>query len=81
MRKYFAKTLTGVLMFLCLFCSQLSFAQSKVNLSGIVRDSNADPLVGVNILEQGTTNGTMTDIIPSDELIASYLEKLPKVEE
>ncbi|MBP9998077.1 MAG: TrpB-like pyridoxal phosphate-dependent enzyme [Bacteroidales bacterium] len=26
-------------------------------------------------------NGTMDDIIPSDDLIASYLEKLPKVEE
>ena len=36
------------------------FAQNTV--TGIVRDMNNDPLVGVNILIKGTTTGTATDI-------------------
>ena len=30
-------------------------------LSGVVRDSANQPVVGAFIVEQGTTNGTMTD--------------------
>ncbi len=36
-----------------------SFAQSAV--SGQVTDAKGEPLVGVNVLIKGTTNGTMTD--------------------
>ncbi len=36
-----------------------AFAQSAV--SGKVTDQSGEPLVGVNVLVKGTTNGTMTD--------------------
>ena len=37
-----------------------AFAQSSV--SGKVTDQSGEPLVGVNVLVKGTTNGTMTDL-------------------
>ena len=46
------------LVILFAFVAQ-SFAQSAV--SGQVTDAKGEPLVGVNVLVKGTTNGTMTD--------------------
>ncbi|MCI1647324.1 MAG: TonB-dependent receptor [Bacteroides sp.] len=31
-------------------------------LSGVVKDSQGEPVIGANIMEKGTTNGTITDI-------------------
>ena len=42
-----------------LFLSTSLFAQNKV--TGVVKD-NIGPAVGVSVIEQGTTNGTITDI-------------------
>ncbi len=42
-----------------LFIGVQAFAQSAV--SGRVTDQSGEPLVGVNVLVKGTTNGTMTD--------------------
>lgn len=39
--------------------STLAFAQSKV--SGLVTDKSGEPLIGVNVVEKGTTNGVITD--------------------
>ena len=61
MSKNILKMLAMALMSLCLFASQSAFAQSKVKISGTVLDPNAEPLIGVNVMEQGTTNGTMTN--------------------
>ena len=44
---------------LLLLNSTLAFAQSKV--SGIVTDKSGEPLIGVNVIEKGTTNGVITD--------------------
>ncbi len=33
-----------------------------VEISGLVTDDNSEPLIGVNVLVKGTTNGTSTDI-------------------
>ena len=44
---------------LCLLPFTL-WAQNKVG--GVVLDANQEPLIGVNIVEKGTTNGTVTDI-------------------
>ena len=38
----------------------MAFAQQRI--SGKVKDSGGEPLIGVNIVEIGTTNGTVTDI-------------------
>lgn len=47
------------LLFLCTAIIGL-YAQTEV--SGTVNDENGDPFIGVNVVEQGTTNGTLTDI-------------------
>ena len=50
-----------VLLMLCsMFC--LVMAQNTVQISGNVTDAFGEPLVGVNIVQQGTTNGTVTDL-------------------
>lgn len=44
--------------------SDLSVAgvmQDKIVVSGTVKDVNGEPLIGVNVLEKGTTNGVITD--------------------
>lgn len=43
-----------------LLCSTAAMAQSQK--SGVIKDANGEPLVGVTVLEQGTSNGTVTDI-------------------
>ena len=45
---------------LLLFLSTIAFAQSKI--TGTVKDANGEPLIGVSVVEVGTTNGTVTDI-------------------
>lgn len=37
-------------------------AQEKKHLTGIVTDEKGEPIIGANVLEKGTTNGTVTDI-------------------
>lgn len=59
MRKTLLKcmTLAGALLF-----STMVFAQSSLTVSGTVSDSGGVPLPGVNVLIEGTTVGTITDI-------------------
>ena len=45
---------------LLLFCT-LGIAFAQTSVSGVVRDSNGDVVPGANIVEKGTTNGTVTD--------------------
>ena len=55
--------------------------QQAVEISGTVVDSHGEPLMGVNVVEVGTTNGTMTDMdgrftlsVPSDATLQfSYI--------
>ena len=56
------KKLWQHIMMVALFLlnSTWAFAQSTVN--GVVKDSSGEPLIGVNVLEKGTNNGTITDI-------------------
>ena len=39
-----------------------SFIWAQSNLSGTIKTTSGDPLIGVNIIEKGTSNGTVTDI-------------------
>lgn len=39
----------------------LSQQADKISITGSVVDSKGEPLIGVSILEEGTTNGTITD--------------------
>ena len=55
------RTFTLSLFFvLFLLSSTLAFAQNRV--TGVVTDKTGEPLIGVNVLEKGTTNGTVTVI-------------------
>lgn len=51
------------LMVMILFLSIISIATAQeTNVSGQVLDSGGSPIPGVNILEKGTGNGTVTDL-------------------
>lgn len=52
-----------------LFISQSAFAQQIV-IKGIVKDSTGEPVIGANVLQKGTTNGTITDFDGIFELSA-----------
>ncbi|WP_291869152.1 SusC/RagA family TonB-linked outer membrane protein [Maribacter sp.] len=52
--------LNGILTLLLALIVQVSFAQEKT-ITGMVTDQSNLPLPGVNIVVQGTTNGTQTD--------------------
>lgn len=53
----------------------------KKHVTGNVVDENGEPIIGVNIVEKGTINGTVTDIdgsysinvLPSSVIVASYI--------
>jgi TonB-linked SusC/RagA family outer membrane protein len=56
------KAYLGLLIGVFLLCSVGSFAQSKLNISGVVSDGEiGGPLPGATILVKGTTNGATTD--------------------
>ena len=52
---------TTIILFLLLFCLGSIFAQGRM-ISGVVVDKSGETIIGANILEKGTTNGTITDV-------------------
>lgn len=48
-----------LLTFLALLSTGMLFAQ--IQIQGTVTDASGTPLIGVNVIEKGTTNGTVTD--------------------
>lgn len=50
--------------------------QQKVTITGIVTDANGEPVIGANVVEKGTTNGTITDIDGKYSLETSLLSVL-----
>lgn len=69
-------------MFVCmLMFSLIIFAQTKT-ITGSVKDTLGEPIIGVNVLVKGTTNGTITDfdgnyslsnVKDEDVLVFSYI--------
>lgn len=49
-----------ITLLLFLFAMTTVFAQKQI--SGIVKDNKGEPLIGVNILEKGTSNGVSTEL-------------------
>ena len=43
-------------MKICLMCQQ------GHQINGVVIDKNGEPIIGANIMEKGTSNGTITDL-------------------
>ena len=62
--------LNGILTLLLAFVVHISFAQDKT-ISGLVTDSDGLPLPGVNIVVEGTSNGTQTDFDGNYSITAS----------
>lgn len=48
-------------VFLTAFLISLEVSAQNVRVSGVVTDA-LGPIPGVNIMEEGTTNGTVTDV-------------------
>ena len=46
--------------------------QDKKTITGTIVDRNGDPVVGANVVEKGTTNGTITDMEGHFSLNVSY---------
>ena len=42
--------------------SEATIQQSIKNISGTITDSKGEPIIGANVIEKGSTNGTITDI-------------------
>ena len=74
------KRLHGFLTLLLVLVVQIGFAQEKT-VTGTVLDEDGLPLPGVNVIEQGTSNGTQTDfdgmftlsVEEGDVLVFSYV--------
>src|SRR5690606_7602467 len=58
----------GKILFMLIFCSATAMAQVQDRVNGTVTDSNGIPLLGVNVIEKGTSNGTTTDFDGNFEL-------------
>ena len=76
------KDIFGPLLLLLLLFSDALFAQEKTSISGTVRDTSGESLIGVSIIIEGTSIGTVTDIdgkfelkIPdtTDHVLVSYV--------
>jgi hypothetical protein len=60
-----------IIVMLLIFKSVLLFGQQMRVISGTLKDqSNGEPLIGVNIMIEGTTNGVVTDINGKYRIVA-----------
>lgn len=68
-----SKVATTLLICMSLFLNvqYLSAQSQKTSVTGIVKDVLGEPIIGVSILEKGTTNGTITDFDGQFSLSAS----------
>ena len=57
---FFIIRINLISILLGLFTTQ-SFAQN-ITITGTVKDQSGEPLIGVNVMEKGTTNGSITDM-------------------
>ena len=49
-------------LFMALFLMNVSWAFAQLTVTGNVQSTTGEPLIGVNVVEKGTTNGTVTDL-------------------
>ena len=40
---------------------RMTITQQTFTVSGVVTDTNGEPIIGANVIEKGTTNGAVTD--------------------
>ncbi|MDR0745556.1 MAG: TonB-dependent receptor [Mediterranea sp.] len=64
-KKLFLREVIQLLSLCCMFFFPSSelFAQNSVTVQGVILDATTqEPLIGVSVLEKGTTNGTITNL-------------------
>lgn len=49
-------------LFMALFLMNVSWAFAQLTVTGRVQSKSGEPPIGVNVIEKGTTNGTVTDL-------------------
>ena len=49
-------------LFLLMIMCQTSWGQELINASGSVVDNLKEPMIGVSVVEKGTSNGVVTDL-------------------
>ena len=79
------RTLFGIFVaVLCLLPGNVLYSQSggdKIQIKGVVTDTDGEPLIGASVVEKGSTNATMTgvdggyalSVSPSATLVTSYM--------
>ena len=63
-----------IILVLSTMCATMAYAQSGT-VKGTILDESDEPIIGANILEKGTTNGTITDIDGNFQLKVGDLQK------
>ena len=61
-------------------------AQAQETVRGVVTDAAGEPLIGANVVEKGTTNGTITDmdgnftlnVQPGATIVVSFIGYQPQ---
>ena len=53
---------------LTLICTIPILAFGQIQIAGVVTDETGEPMIGVSILEKGTSNGTITDLFGNYQL-------------
>lgn len=59
-----------------LFISTLAFSQEMRIVSGIIKDNSGEPIIGVSVIQKGTSNGTLTNLDGYYEITAPLGSKL-----
>src|SRR5690554_2174587 len=62
MRKKYFCIKSQIIIFLFFICFSLSATAQNLKLQGRVVDIDDIPLIGVNVIQKGTTNGIVTDL-------------------
>ena len=45
----------------CILLIPLGIFAQNVQVQGVVKDQTGEPVIGATVMQQGTTNGTITD--------------------
>ena len=73
--KHTIKRFLAAAILLCAF-GAAAWSQARITVSGVVSDEKNEPLVGVAVMIQGTTTGTVTNLdgtysfsVPSNSIL------------
>ena len=55
-------SIQGKMIVISLKTAKTSTPQQQKKVTGVVKDKTGEPVIGANVIERGTTNGTVTDL-------------------